>query len=1079
VSWVKDVTDYILNHLEDYAKTFLSSNIEASGRSIFVNPCPYCDHKNCFSLTKGFNGGHCFSCDASGSLIKIIEDKYGEIDGRQMLSEWSGKKYNFASHEPAQSVAKEQFARFQRICQKAIDFYHKRLRSVTYQEHSTGEQIAPAYYQTKNRKHRVETLMKYKVGYSGGWVDLKKQLLEDGYEEFEIKRAQALVGLPEGYFVYPYYDEKGNLVRVNCKIFIRTCRGKARAEGGYHYDCKEIYFRLDDFMKTAHENSKGHSMIPNNISRGDKEGVFFGYPKDLRSKKKKHLILVEGENDLLSTEEALAELPPSYAKNFMVWAIGGNSPQGMFDSELLRGFEEIYEAFDNDDAGDKYRERLNNELPDVKVKRLEIPEKYNDIDLFLKNDENAIELFKNLIEVAKIQETDGFKIWRDGQRHHWEIKNRFIGIRYEIDYLKPNRTFSGDLLLYNGKMMYEKRVGKDIESINLPPDKNILKIALSNEINNYYHDIRWVDKEPQRTLDELLDIFHLSKFKNEITKQIAWYIFHAPAKRYELLVRQVQKKIKSETDVATILREVNGYENEDVDLLRAPQKIQLAQSFFPEKGDGYMYFAKMVKDEDSPKMVPCLISNRKEEIRLDLLKKKTPQSLLLIQNKYELPLEIETNIRDVENLSLQYEWIHKWVNDEIDEMSYHPSRIIQEIETFIRSIYYSTDEVIKVLSLWIYATYFYTLFSSGFPYLVLNGSKGTGKSTLDAIIHLLGFNPTFVVNITESALFRSIHHFGGTFILDELENLIDSKKVNESGLAAVIKSGYSDKGEVGRVDPDTGFTTYYKVFGPKVISNISGVDDVIADRCIYIETHQAPESVLKRLITPEKFKGERRGECYSITSRAAISALTYFQEVEQIFETNTRVETGNARLTQILRPLVTMARLCGADYEKYLLSFYENNVIEMKKEISLNSLEGKLEYIFLSISEEALGYGKRKWVLNTSHSYDKPIHLSGDIFEIDSVHLKVLSEEIDTTQDYTLKQIHNAMKNVLGKTFDVKKHRIETRMTLNDDGLIRQFGYKKNTNGYRWTLNIRQFISKQTEIIKYGSKQETAEEVLF
>lgn len=1079
MSWVKDITDYILRNLEDYARTFLSTNLEVSGKSIFVNPCPYCGHNNCFSLTKGFNGGHCFSCDASGSLIKLVEDQLGEIEGRTRLGEWAGKKYNFASHEPAQSAAREQYARFQRICQKAIDYYHNRLKTIKYHDHSENEDIVPGYYQTRIRKHKLETLIKYRIGYTGGWPELKKKLLEEGYEEFEINRAQALVGLPEGYFIYPYFDEKGNLVRVNCKIFARSCRGKAKPNGGYHYDCQHIFYRLDDYLKTSHENMTGHTMIPNNLSRGDKEGVFFAHPKDLKSKKKKYLILVEGENDVQSTDEALQELPSSYQKNFMVWGFGGNTPEGFFDNDLLREFDEIYEAFDLDDAGDKYREQLNNELPDVKVKHLEWPEQYNDIDEFLKNDKDAIEIFKNSLDMAKIQETDGYKVWRDGTRHHWEIKNRFIGIRYEIDYLKPNRTLSGDLLVYNGKMMYEKRVGKDIESINLTPDKNILKLALSNEINNYYHDIRWVDNEPQRTMDELLDIFHLSKFKSEIIKQIAWYIFHAPAKKYELLVRQVQRKIKSEIDVAEILREVNGYENQEVDLLRAPQKIQLAQSFFPEKGDGYMYFAKMVKDDDAPKMVPCLLSNRKEEIRLDLLKKKTPQSLLLIHNKYELPTEVETNVRDVENLSLQYEWIHKWINDEIDEMSYHPSNIIQEIEGFIRSIYYSTDEVIKVLALWIYATYFYTLFSSGFPYLVLNGAKGTGKSTLDAIIQLLGFNPTFVVNITESALFRSIHQFGGTFILDELEYLVDTKKVNESGLAAVIKSGYSDKGEVGRVDPDTGFTTYYKVFGPKVISNINGVDDVIADRCIYVETHQAPESVLKKLVAPEKFKGERRGEAYSITSRAAISALSYFRDVEQIFETDTRLETGNARLTQILRPLVTIARLCGGDYEKYLMSFYENNVKEMKKEISMNTLEGKLEYIFVTISEEILGYAKRHWVLNTSHIYDKPIDVSGENFQIDSVHLKVLAEEMDATQDFNLKQIHAAMKNVLGKSFDIKKHRIETRMTFNDDGLIRQFGFKKNTNGYRWTLNVRQFITKQTEIVKYGNKEETAEEVLF
>src|SRR5690606_25070768 len=109
-------------------------------------------------------------------------------------------------------------------------------------------------------------------------------------------------------------------------------------------------------------------------------------------------------------------------------------------------------------------------------------------------------------------------------------------------------------------------------------------------------------------------------------------------------------------------------------------------------------------------------------------------------------------------------WVDKWKDGEVTDDEIDPKRLIKEIEDFIRKCYYLEESTLKVLTLWIYSTYYYMLFKSGFPYLMFTGPKGTGKSTLDILVYLLALNSKLALDMSESALYRSITTEGGTFI---------------------------------------------------------------------------------------------------------------------------------------------------------------------------------------------------------------------------------------------------------------------------------------------------------------------------
>ena len=1063
MSWFEDVTKYILNNLDDYADQFLSPvAVNKSGKHLKIDPCPFCEHKGCFSLTRNFNGAYCFSCGAKGSLINIVEQLRGEIIARQDLADWSNISYNFASYAPEQAEERERYKRYQNICNIAVDYFHKRL--LHFHQTVDGEKVSANDLMVKKRKHTPETLEKYKVGLSGGLYKLKENVLAKGFTEKEFEYAKKeMFGFQDGYLLFPYYDDKGNLVRINGKLFVRTC-----------FNCDFISTDMSKEAKVKHEKETGHTCSPDNLSRGGKDNAFLYSRKNLKGKK--YAIIVEGENDLLSVDEALAQLPSQYARQFLPIAAGGKMPEGYFENAFFRNFEAVYECFDSDDAGDLYREQIDKEMPEVMLYHIELPDRDSDIDEFLKlysSDEEMmekVELFQEMIDRATVVPPTHHVLKREGKKHAWSIMNRFIGLTYLIDgFVAKKNQYNGKIQVYkNGERLTQK--SGDIDNARIPgmgEDLMKLKSILSDRINEHYQLVRWINDMPERSFEDLLDIFNLTKYRDDRNKQLAWYLYHADKTEREFNISRIKRVARAESDVAKILRELTGYVNQSIDPNDTFPEIQLSSSIFPNNGDAFAYFGQLVKDGDDMKRVPCLVTNKKDIIRLDILKKKESQSLLLISGaggKYELVKEVEVALPGNNNFSLQHQYVMQWVKGEMDPISYDPTRIIGEIESFIRSTYYTTEDVYKVLSLWIYSTYYYQLFKDGFPYLLINGSKGTGKSTVDTIIQLLGFNATFMVGTSEAALFRKTDGVGGTIILDEQENLHDKKELDKNGIGNVLRAGYADSGEIYRTDPDTGEPRGYKTFCPKVISNINGLEDVLSDRCITINTVVAPESALRKLNKPLSYKsGDKRHAIYSLTSRAAISVLEHFQKAHEQSLENTRVDTGNARLTQLLAPMITIAKLVGQDYLEALMRYYEEVIVHSKQEVKDETLEGRLHTILKQIAEELLGLKKDRNYIHVPHVYEKPIAYDEKTgtFEINDMHLKVFLKEANPDGDYNFREIRRALKVALVKKPEIIKNKLPTKTTINDEMLMRDVG--KYPNVYRYSCNVRDFVPKHSE----------------
>jgi hypothetical protein len=159
-----------------------------------------------------------------------------------------------------------------------------------------------------------------------------------------------------------------------------------------------------------------------------------------------------------------------------------------------------------------------------------------------------------------------------------------------------------------------------------------------------------------------------------------------------------------------------------------------------------------------------------------------------------------------------------------------------------------------VISLWIVGTYAHDSFET-YPYLFINASKGSGKSRLLRLISVLSKNGKLLGSMTESALFRGSK--GNTLCIDEFENIqSDEKGALRELLNAAYKKGMTierfrkkktPEGEKYEVEA-------FDVYTPIAMANISGMESVLADRCISLLLEKSSNTRITRLI--EDFKND-------------------------------------------------------------------------------------------------------------------------------------------------------------------------------------------------------------------------------
>ncbi len=134
-------------------------------------------------------------------------------------------------------------------------------------------------------------------------------------------------------------------------------------------------------------------------------------------------------------------------------------------------------------------------------------------------------------------------------------------------------------------------------------------------------------------------------------------------------------------------------------------------------------------------------------------------------------------------------------------------------------------------ALWTIGSYFHHLFNS-YPYRYVGGVKRTGKSKDLALHSCLAFNAIFSNNMSTSSIYRLIQNAKSTLLIDEIEKLSNPDRAQD--FRSILLAGYKRGERVYRVEKNRKeqlVPESFEVYSPKVLANISGIEEVLEDRC--------------------------------------------------------------------------------------------------------------------------------------------------------------------------------------------------------------------------------------------------------
>lgn len=1055
LDWYNNVQHIINQDIDKFYNEFYGVQLTPLGKGYRINPCPKCGHQNCCSIND--NAIHCFSasCGWKGTHITAWYSyaqenlKLSLDEAIDKLEEYTGVPFPRGSEEEIKAYKEHQ--KIQEILRYAETFYHNNLLNYKHKFEYKNNSYTPLEYLVDVRRRKLDTIKKFYIGFSGDeYLELYNELLSEGYTKEEIKSAK--VWAPKNVILYFYrHPITHDIVRMNVKNPFGT-KQAIKNEFGEYVESDSVLAGYSTFSKSMY-------FTPS-----------FSFEKDI--------IVVEGENDLFAL----------YENGFdNIAAIGGQVKKDN-ESQLnilkkVNYDSTFYLMFDNDKAGEEYIKLFDEFFPDRKLSVIKYNNSFNDPDEYYTTCDNPTTI-EELIKKAEPLPVSGFNIYRHNSQ--WIIANRFQKLEFTLKSMNDKNSFKGTAIYYKNGVLSDRD-----DDILLTKCRKVkpLNLHLYNYMEEYFNTCI-----ESKTVEELINIYSFSCKKEEIIKKIAKEL--NKAEEPEKLVNEIKviakKCIPGWNDfVDSILKENNDIQNKTyITSVSNIPRMRLGQYYNVRNGDAYMYFTYVKIDGDVKRKLPFLLRNDGTLIRLDLLKRKDSQCLLLIDNKYELPYEVNEAVLELNECCLTQYWVEKYIANEIPDDELDPGILIRRIESYLKRFYYTNDSnVYKIIALYIYSTYYYELFAQ-IPYLFLNGSKGSGKSILDECIKLFSFNCKMAVDITEAALFRVLSLEGGVLILDEMENLNSKNRTMDNSMAAILKGGYARSGGVYRVNTEKGgIVERYAVYGPKVISNIMGMDDVIEDRCIVVNTYPLKLTKETKMEDPKYYAEERLDEVRELTSKCALSALRNFKKLHEIYN-GTLFETNNARLSQILTPILAVATLVDSkeiekaamnnidsysgEYQKALESYWETTLKFIKQNIEGDTPEGIIKKSVSIVARELWGIVPKSEIEFTkpsNHKYTEPIIFNKEEgwFTLNSLHLKCFIEEMKPGDVCYNKNISRWVKTV----FNLKHDCISRRTAkIENEDLLKEFKGNSKPKVYAYTFYFKDFIDMSDSFLDKTPKKD-------
>ncbi|MBC8413851.1 toprim domain-containing protein, partial [bacterium] len=273
-----------------------------------LSECPFCHGHECFSIKEDEGYFNCFQCDEAGDIFSFLKKLHG-IESAAALKQ--AAVFGNITLSQRESVVVHSGLKDQ-IFNEAREYYHEHFKS------NGGR----AYFQA--RGHGSEVLERMKIGWTDGKL---AQYLLDKFSKEDVLSS----GLAR---------EKDGVVRdlfgQGVAVFPHQDRGRT------------IHFTIKDPEK------KQKHQLPAKFR--DK---WLFYKQDVLHKYQE-LILVEGENDLLSVMTA--------GVDYVMAIIGQISEEQLKALKKYCHGKHLYLWFDNDESGRKYVRKVCDTLKNINIR---------------------------------------------------------------------------------------------------------------------------------------------------------------------------------------------------------------------------------------------------------------------------------------------------------------------------------------------------------------------------------------------------------------------------------------------------------------------------------------------------------------------------------------------------------------------------------------------------------------------------------------------------------------------------------------------------------------------------------------
>lgn len=230
--------------------------------------------------------------------------------------------------------------------------------------------------------------------------------------------------------------------------------------------------------------------------------------------------------------------------------------------------------------------------------------------------------------------------------------------------------------------------------------------------------------------------------------------------------------------------------------------------------------------------------------------------------------------------------------------------LIADVEEYLASrVWLPGKDQHLIAALYVVLSFVFQVFDA-IPLMLVHGERGTGKSELAEAMALISFNAVVATQLRAAGMIRLLDESRGLLVLDDMDGEGQASLVGTGDLAQAIKTSYKASTARKPVADRGGKVRTVDFYGPKIITNTRGVDDVLGSRMVCITTSERPGQDLDRRFDPTSWT---EAHINAVRDELHAWAMASGAELRSVWERLPGFRTDRQR--EILGPLRAIARL--------------------------------------------------------------------------------------------------------------------------------------------------------------------------